>query len=237
MALSCGADLIDCKDPSRGALGALPVATIAAITCAVGDAANEKCAAAAGHAIARDFETRRVPVSATIGDCVSEAAAVRDAMAPIARTGVDIVKVGFQPSDDVVGAIAAAGSASCLMAHQRVVAVFFADLGFEADWIDRCAKAGFSAVMVDTAAKSAGGLRSHLSEASASRFIQRAHSAGLAAGLAGGLGIGDAQSLVNSGADILGFRGGLCAQANRRLSLDADAIKALRRVLNGDVDC
>ncbi|HNI07365.1 MAG TPA: (5-formylfuran-3-yl)methyl phosphate synthase, partial [Thiobacillaceae bacterium] len=47
LALAAGADLIDCKNPAAGALGALPRATVAEVLAAVGG---------------------RRPVSATIGD-------------------------------------------------------------------------------------------------------------------------------------------------------------------------
>lgn len=68
-ALEAGADIIDCKDPATGALGALGFETVRAIVKAV-----------AG----------RAPVSATIGDDPADVAAAIDAMA---QTGVDAVKL------------------------------------------------------------------------------------------------------------------------------------------------
>ncbi|MEO1281807.1 MAG: (5-formylfuran-3-yl)methyl phosphate synthase [Pseudomonadota bacterium] len=211
LALSCGADLIDCKDPSRGALGALEPKVIAAV---------------------RDVVDRRVLVSATIGDCSPVASEVIAAMEPVAATGVEIVKVGFQPGVDVPFVIQQVGGSGALQTGQGLVAVFFADLGFELDWVDQCAKAGFSGVMIDTAGKRAGGIGAHFSEVEAQVFIGRAHACGVVAGLAGGLDLDAAVRMKGWGADILGFRGGLCCQSNRQLGLDAGAIKALRRVLN-----
>src|SRR4029078_10489724 len=51
LAVSSGADIIDCKDPSRGALGALPLDAIFAVRAAV---------------------PREIPVSATVGDLKPE---------------------------------------------------------------------------------------------------------------------------------------------------------------------
>ena len=51
LAARCGADIIDCKDPAQGALGALPVRTVTAI---------------------RRGVPPSLPVSATIGDLASD---------------------------------------------------------------------------------------------------------------------------------------------------------------------
>ena len=51
LAVTCGADIIDCKDPSRGALGALPIETVTAIRKAV---------------------PPRITLRATIGDLTAE---------------------------------------------------------------------------------------------------------------------------------------------------------------------
>ena len=74
IAVNAGADLIDCKDPRGGALGALPVSMI--------------------DAIRRQVAGRR-PVSATVGDLPATAAALVPAVRRIAATGVDFVKLGL----------------------------------------------------------------------------------------------------------------------------------------------
>ncbi len=76
VAADAGASMIDCKEPRAGALGALPVETIARIVEAL--------------------RGRAIEISATVGDApVDVAAAVREA----AAAGVDAVKVGVSSLD------------------------------------------------------------------------------------------------------------------------------------------
>ena len=72
VALAGGADIIDAKEPAQGALGAVPLAGLAAIL--------------------RETAGRR-PVSATIGDCAL--ADAPDRVAEIAAMHVDYVKIGI----------------------------------------------------------------------------------------------------------------------------------------------
>ena len=76
-ALRGGADIIDLKDPRRGALGALPDAVIRA-------------------AVARVAGRR--PVSVTAGDLPMEPTVVAGAARRIGGLGVDFVKVGLWTS-------------------------------------------------------------------------------------------------------------------------------------------
>src|SRR5262249_33698369 len=75
-AVEHGADIIDLKDSSEGALRALPL-----------DAVRETVAAVAG----------RRPVSAVAGDLPMEPDTLVAAVEGLARTGVDYVKVGLAP--------------------------------------------------------------------------------------------------------------------------------------------
>ena len=73
-ALAAGADIIDLKDPAKGALGALDPAAIASCVTRI-----------AG----------RAEVSATVGDLPMRAATIRGAVRKIAALGVDHVKLGL----------------------------------------------------------------------------------------------------------------------------------------------
>ena len=84
--LAAGADIIDLKDPHRGALGALPSLVI-----------REAVRTVAG----------RRTVSATTGDLPMQPRVVADAVAEIADLGVDIVKVGLFAGGDPLACIAA----------------------------------------------------------------------------------------------------------------------------------
>ena len=75
IALEGGADLIDLKEPSRGALGALDHAAVRICVQAING---------------------RRPVSATIGDLPSmDPQLMTDAVERMAATGVDFIKIGF----------------------------------------------------------------------------------------------------------------------------------------------
>ncbi|MEN8197292.1 MAG: (5-formylfuran-3-yl)methyl phosphate synthase [Pseudomonadota bacterium] len=75
--LRAGADIIDLKAPAAGALGALATRDV--------------------EAIVQRISSQR-PVSATIGDLPLIPATVADAVAAMAATGVDFIKIGFSPA-------------------------------------------------------------------------------------------------------------------------------------------
>ena len=90
IALQSGAAIIDCKDPLRGALGALAPGEIRKIVARV-----------AG----------RAPVSATLGDLPADGAILVDAAEATAALGVDLIKVGFFGDGDARAATRGAGAA------------------------------------------------------------------------------------------------------------------------------
>lgn len=205
VALGSGADIIDIKEPREGVLGAASPETIRAIV-----------EAASGR--------RRV--SATVGDMPpGEAAAA--AAAAMAALGVDYVKTGTFPGG---GACANLEPFAPLAARGgRLILVMFADLAPDFALVGQAAAVGFTGVMLDTAAKGQGGLRTHLSAAETGRFIGLARRAGLMAGLAGSLKAADIAPLAALGPDVLGFRGAACTGGAREGTLDAAALRALRR--------
>ncbi|WP_296811779.1 (5-formylfuran-3-yl)methyl phosphate synthase [Thiocapsa sp.] len=210
LALSGGADVIDCKDPRRGALGDLPAATITAIVAAVGG---------------------RRPVSATVGDLPTEADALVPAIRRVGETGVDFVKIGvFHPV-----ALPAQLPAMALLARDfRLIAVLFADRGVDLSVVPVLAAAGFAGVMLDTADKSEGDLLDHLSLPLAADFVAAAHRNGLLAGLAGSLRRARVPAMLGVGADYLGFRGALC-DGVRTGRLSAEALRDIRALIAGDL--
>ncbi len=204
VAFAGGADVLDLKDPSHGALAALPETVIAAVVAAFGG---------------------RVPISATVGDLAMEPAMVVERVAAIASLGVDFVKIGLRPEGDAAATVAALGRTGL-----PVVAVLFADLAPDLLTPAALARAGFRGVMLDTAGKSAGGLRAHRSEAELAAFLARARAAGLFAGLAGSLRGPDVAPLLALAPDLLGFRGALCA-GGRGAALDGARLAALRAAI------
>jgi dihydroneopterin aldolase len=116
IALAGGADILDLKDPSRGALGALPIEIITA--CVAGIA-------------------RQRIVSATAGDLAMEPELVCNAVQRLSACGVDIVKIGLFPGGDVSACISALRGETAR--GTRLVAVMFADQGPDFSLIGRCA--------------------------------------------------------------------------------------------------
>jgi uncharacterized protein (UPF0264 family) len=211
LVLGAGADIIDLKQPSAGALGALPEATIREIVASVDG---------------------RHPVSATVGDLPMVPHTVAEAVARTAMLGVDIVKVGIFPGGDRDACLSALGAAAAR--GTRIVIVLFADQGPDFGLVERARDLGLAGVMLDTADKRSGGLRRHLSNPQLAEFVGRARAAGLLCGLAGSLGLGDIPALLPLGADYLGFRGALC-RTGRTSPLDVELVRAVSAAIRATV--
>lgn len=203
-ALRGGADIIDCKSPAAGALGALPLEIVRAI---VGRVA------------------RRAPVSATIGDLTGAPHVIARAAEAMAGTGVDYVKVGFFGAVDAREVIAALSDAK--LPKTRLVAVLMADRDVDFSLMRGLAASGFAAVMLDTADKRTGSLAAILARHRLEAFVDTAAANGLRSGLAGSLQLGDVESLWHLAPDVLGFRGALCV-ASRSSALDERRVAAVR---------
>jgi uncharacterized protein (UPF0264 family) len=204
-ALAGGADILDLKEPSAGALGAVPLTVSAAVVRLV-----------AG----------RIPVSATIGDLPMEAHKLARAVTDRAATGVTFVKIGFFETARFQPCLEAIEGAP--RGEARLVAVLFADRSPPVRRLDAIAAAGFSGVMLDTCDKGAGGLRFHATDGTLADFLAEARRLRLFAGLAGSLGLGDIGPLLALRPDYLGFRGALCARGARDSVLDPGALAEVR---------
>lgn len=199
-----GADLVDAKDPGRGALGALEPAMVRAIAAAVG---------------------ARAITSAVAGESDDQATLV-PRIAAMAETGVGYVKVAVRAGmrDDTLasGAKAAPG---------RLIAVLFAEHGVDPGLVARLARAGFVGAMIDTAAKDGRRLTDHCDAAGLRSFTAACRAHGLLSGLAGSLALADIPVLAGTGAHYLGFRGGLCGGSDRTRGLDPERVREAVRAL------
>lgn len=212
-AAHAGADLIDLKDPSQGALGALPLNEAAAIRAALG----------AGRRL-----------SATIGDLPADPRATAEAIEALSEIGVDYVKVGLFTDAHLDACLPVIAD---LAPRQAIVAVLFADRSTARAAPERFATAGCAGIMLDTADKSAGGLRRHMDLEALRRFVTSARSLGLMTGLAGSLRLTDVPELMRLQPTYLGFRGALCQESDRVKGLDPRQIRAVRqRMLATDSD-
>lgn len=207
-ALEAGADFIDLKEPSQGALGALDHAAVRVCVKAIGG---------------------RRPVSATIGDIVSmDPSEMTAAVERMATTGVDYIKIGLfaHPS-----AFDCAEALTTLARKTRLVAVMFADEPYDLELVDALANAGFAGAMLDTAHKTGKSLRDWRKDGELREFVNRGRAHGLLTGLAGSLRKEDIVPLLAIEPDYLGFRGALCSRSNRNQNLDAEAFARIRNAI------
>ncbi|MCB1888927.1 MAG: hypothetical protein KDH20_15060 [Rhodocyclaceae bacterium] len=190
IAAAAGVDFIDLKEPSAGALGGLPAATIRATVRSLA---------------ARDPSIR---ISATIGDLpVSSAAAIEARVREVADCGVDLVKVGLPGRGGTAAEALAVRLAGLGVA---LVPVLIADDGLDPGFVERLARLPFAALMLDTQAKTTGSLLALLPEPPIRHFLATAARAGRPAGLAGALRQADLPRLGALAPDFAGFRSAVC---------------------------
>lgn len=213
LAMAGGADIIDLKEPSRGALGAV------------------------SHDVQREVVQRingRCPVSATVGDLPMIPQTIATAIRCTARNGVDLVKIGLcdlERHSDCLDALAETSDHGI-----RVVAVLFAEGHPSLHLLGSLRGAGCHGVMLDTADKNAGRLVRHMDMRSLGAFVDSARGLGLLTGLAGSLQPGDITELRKLGPDYLGFRGALCEGGTRTGRLSARALARVRMQLDSPED-
>ena len=129
-----GADIIDLKDPSQGALGGLNIQDIQTIV---------------------DHVWEKAIVSATVGDLEADVSLILKKIKQVADTGVDYVKVGMFSQQHIE---------ECLPTFEyharrgvKIIAVLFADIEFDIEsTVKACKKAHLTGIMMDTAGKKAG---------------------------------------------------------------------------------
>lgn len=206
--LASGADIIDIKDPHKGALGAVePV-------------------------VAKEIVQRvsgSIMTSATIGDLPMEKNCIATAIESMWTTGVDIIKVGIFADAvpaDVLQVIRQYAVNGC-----RIVLVFFADLNPQLDDFTEMADAGILGVMLDTSDKKRGSLRTILNDRILENFVRQGQITGLMTGLAGSLKLADIQPLLKLNPDYLGFRSALCDKHQRESTIDMQAAHNVRAMI------
>jgi uncharacterized protein (UPF0264 family) len=199
-ALAGGADVIDAKDPRGGPLGAVSPDTLRDI-----------------HATVAGVRL----VTAAIGDAADEAE-IEEAAATFAAAGAALVKVGFAGISSVsrIEALIKAAVRGVIAIGPKpdptgVIAVAYADADRVASLaagalVGAAARAGAAGVLLDTADKSAPGLRGIMTPTALARWVAAAHDAGLLVALAGRLTAEDLDFVRDAGADIAGVRGAAC---------------------------
>ena len=205
---SQGVDVIDLKDPNKGALGALDEDSVRSITMLIDDGTT---------------------LSATIGDLPAYAAELETGVIKMHACGVDIVKVGV--FDKSLSPFMLSALDRLTRRNIRIVLVFFAEF-YPVD-IDfrRLQDTGITGVMLDTSDKASGNLREKLDDGILAEFVDNAKLAGLIAGLAGSLTREDISPLLRVNPDYLGFRGALCKQHKRNMQIDRVKVAGIRKLI------
>ncbi|MFG1395674.1 (5-formylfuran-3-yl)methyl phosphate synthase [Roseixanthobacter pseudopolyaromaticivorans] len=213
-ALAGGADIVDLKNPSRGALGAWAVPAL--------EAAVTRW---------RALPVPRPLLSATVGDHPLEPRVLAQAVRTVGATGVPLVKIGFctQAEDGALNACLHA--LEPLAREHRLIAVLFADQAPDFAVLPQLKACGFHGAMLDTADKGAGRLTDHLPLPRLAAFVAAARDLGLLTGLAGSLRLADIAPLRALSPDYLGFRGALCGGA-RTDALDPVALARVRAAMD-----
>jgi len=215
IALHANVDIIDLKDPTHGVLGAVTT-----------EVAQEVVKFVSGQCL----------VSATIGDLPMQATLISEAIFTMASTGVDIIKVGI--FDDLTNEMIASLKEQAINGAKgfngkqfTIVTVFFVDKGLDLERMPDLAKAGIRGVMLDTADKTKGTLRTHMEDNEIKNFVTQSKSYGLLAGLAGSLKASDIAPLLELEPDYLGFRGALCQNDSRIQALNSSSVINIRSLI------
>jgi uncharacterized protein (UPF0264 family) len=208
VAIESGADIIDLKDPTNGALGALTNDTIESVV----------------RAVAGERKT-----SATIGDIPMVPALIEARVRALMQMNLDYIKIGFFSADDYTDCINSL--AGLIMQGVKVIAVLFAEYQYPLNLIPQLQKKGFVGVMLDTAEKNGLTLFDHYSESEINKFSQLVSQAGMMLGLAGSLNIKHIDQLKAFNPDYLGFRGGVCDDNDRKQHLQYEKIKAISKLM------
>ena len=197
-------DIIDLKQPEKGALGALPIDTVKHI---VNQLDHQK------------------PISATIGDLPMQPELIYNAVNAMSKTGVDYIKIGFFPEGNWQQTLQKL--APLCTQGKQLIAVLFADTQPDLNTISTFKDQGFQGIMLDTMDKSLGSLLQVMPLTQIKKFVSIANESQLLCGLAGSLKKQDIPALLPLNTDYLGFRGALCEKHKRTAQINEDAITSI----------
>jgi (5-formylfuran-3-yl)methyl phosphate synthase len=171
----------------------------------------------------------RCLTSATIGDLPMQAEIIKLATINMASSGVDYVKIGLFPDDNLEQCIIELAE-TVKNLSTPVIAVMFADTPPAEDCLHLLKTSGFQGVMVDTAIKNGQHLLDHWNLIKLEQFVRAAKQQNLC-GLAGALRLEDISVLRPLAADYLGFRSALCRQRQRTTHLQIDLAIQLQHAI------
>ena len=211
IALQSGVELIDVKEPQRGALGACDDATISEIAAVVGD---------------------QVPLSVALGE-------LRDFMTtqlPLRLPGIRFAKFGLAGMDDVPNwKTRLVETWAELPGHVAPVAVIYADStqAHSPAWpeiLDIARESSCGAVLIDTCLKDGRNVFEHFSKADLCGLSRHVREAGMLFVVGGSLDETTIPIVAELGVDYVAVRGAACKHS-RTSEIDAGRIARIAQVL------
>ncbi len=200
-------DLIDLKDPSVGALGALNVDVVQEV---VGTLANDAV------------------VSATVGEGHHNIQSLVTDIRRYAGLSVDVVKIAV---DDLFDHDDFVAEMQTLTAEGiRLVAVFFADQAPSFACLATLEQCGFYGAMLDTKHKKSM-LVDVLPDEQLQSFLQLCEQHHLISGLAGSVNVEHMDKLLALKPSFIGVRGGVCEAGDRVTDLSSNKLSAMKLML------
>ena len=219
-AVAGGADIIDVKEPARGALGAADPEVVRAVCSLVPSS---------------------MPLSLALGDPPNRA----EVQASVSRLSLNrpagevILKLGFagtSSKEEAEDRLMAAIGAAPLGPPSVIVAVAYADWALaEApsppDIVRAASRTGARGVLLDTFIKDGRDLFASITIDVLNRWIRKARLAGLLTAVAGSLDSGGIARLRAVAPDVVGVRGAAC-DGGRLGRVSAERVRTLRRAVD-----
>jgi uncharacterized protein (UPF0264 family) len=211
VAAAAGADVIDVKDPSLGALGEAAPHVVRAV---------------------RKVTPLHLPVSAALGDGPFTPAVAAGLAEGAAGSGAAFVKLGLRHSSLAEAAATLRAARAGLPPGVRLVVAGFADSArarspAPADLPELAAAVGAQGCLLDTAVKDGRGLFHWLDETELREFVQACRARELFSALAGSLRVEDLVRLGPLGPDLVGVRGAACVGDRVGGRVDAARVRGL----------
>jgi uncharacterized protein (UPF0264 family) len=211
VAAAAGADVIDVKDPSLGALGEAAPHVVRAV---------------------REVTPLHLPVSAALGDGPFTPAVAAGLAEGAAGSGAAFVKLGLRHTSLAGAAAIFRAARAGLPPRVRLVVAGFADSAragapAPADLPELATAVGAHGCLLDTAVKDGRGLFHWLDETELREFVQACRARELFSALAGSLRVEDLARLGPIGPDLVGVRGAACAGDRVGGRVDAARVRAL----------
>ena len=217
VALEAGVDIIDLKDPSVGALGALGVYETRQIIQAMRERKTIDLNA-----------PNPTLISATVGEQHIDLNELIYEIQTRSTLGVDLIKIAV--SELFYAENFLSQMQSLTRGGVKVVAVFFADRPVDLTLLVTLKKIGFFGAMLDTQTK-----QQNLLQVQTNRdlqiFTQICHENELQSGLAGSLQTQHIENLIQFNPTYIGFRGGVCEDLARENNLCCAKVIEINRLL------